>query len=126
MREADLYAPVKAHLEAQGYEVKAEINGCDVVACRGEEPPVVIELKLGFTLALIYQAVARQSVTDAVYVAVPPFSGKGVRGQRRDAVSLCRRLGLGLMTVRPGDPPVVEVVTDPAWIGVAEMLVRRL
>ncbi len=114
MQETDLYPPVKAHLEAQGYEVKAEINGCDVVARRGSEPPLVIELKLGFTLSLIYQAIARQSVTDDVYVAVPPFSGRGVRGRRRDALALCRRLGLGLMTVRAGDPPVVEVITDPA------------
>ena len=32
MREADLYAPVKAYLEAQGYEVKAEIGDCDLLA----------------------------------------------------------------------------------------------
>jgi hypothetical protein len=114
MREADLYPPIKAHLEAQGYEVKSEITGCDVVARRGDEPPVVVELKLGFTLALIYQAIMRQSVTDDVYVAIPPFSGKGVRGHRRDALALCRRLGLGLITVRPGDVPVVEVLADPA------------
>ena len=30
--EADLYAPVKAYLEAQGYEVKSEVRGCDLVA----------------------------------------------------------------------------------------------
>lgn len=114
MRESDLYAPVKAHLEAQGYEVKAEVNGCDVVARRDGDPPVIVELKSAFTLALIYQAISRQAVTDAVYVAVPPFSGKGVRGQRRDALALCRRLGLGLITIRLSDPPVVEVIVDPA------------
>ncbi len=45
MREADLYPPLKAYLEAQGYEVKAEIGDCDLLARRGGEPPVVVELK---------------------------------------------------------------------------------
>jgi hypothetical protein len=31
-REAALYAPVKEFLERQGYEVKGEVRGCDVVA----------------------------------------------------------------------------------------------
>ena len=43
MREEDLYPPVKAYLESQGYEVKAEIGACDVMARRGEEPPVIVE-----------------------------------------------------------------------------------
>jgi hypothetical protein len=30
--ESDLYAPVKALLEGQGYVVKGEVRGCDVVA----------------------------------------------------------------------------------------------
>jgi hypothetical protein len=32
VRESDLYPPVKAFLEAQGYEVKGEIGGCDACA----------------------------------------------------------------------------------------------
>lgn len=36
-REQDLYAPVKALLEAQGYEVKGEVGAADVVAIRGGE-----------------------------------------------------------------------------------------
>jgi len=48
LREADLYAPVKAYLEAQGYVVKAEIGDCDLLARRGAEPPLVVELKLTF------------------------------------------------------------------------------
>lgn len=49
-RETDLYPPVKAFLEAQGYVVKAEVARCDVVAVRGDEPPVVVELKTRFNL----------------------------------------------------------------------------
>ena len=73
MRETDLYPPVKAFLEAQGYAVKSEVEGCDVVAIRGEEPPVIVELKAVFSLALVFQGIARQSVADNVYLAVPPL-----------------------------------------------------
>ena len=68
-REDQLYAPVKALLEAQGFEVKGEVGAADVVAVRGAEPPVIVELKLKFSLSLFHQAIARLAVTDHVYVA---------------------------------------------------------
>ena len=71
MRETDLYAPVKRHLELQGYEVKAEVRGCDVVAVRGVEVPLIVELKLGLTLQLLYQAVGRMAISEHVYIAIP-------------------------------------------------------
>lgn len=114
MQETELYGPVKALLEGQGYEVKGEIGSCDLVAVRGDEPPVIVELKLSFTLALVHQGIDRQGVTDNVYLAVPPFTGRSDRARLREAEALCRRLGLGLMTVRAGDAPVVEVRLDPA------------
>lgn len=110
MREADLYAPVKAHLEAQGYEVKAEIGDCDILARRGDEPPVVVELKLTFSLALVMQGVARQAMFDHVYLAVPVSSERGWKLRYRDILRLCRRLGLGLLAVKPGS---VETHLDP-------------
>ena len=112
MRETDLYPPVKAFLEAQGYTVKGEIEGCDVVAIRGEEPPVIVELKAGFSLPLVFQGIARQNVTDNVYLAVAPFPGRNSR--RNDALALCRRLGLGLLAVRLEPAPFVEPLLDPA------------
>ena len=112
MRETDLYPPVKAFLEAQGYMVKSEVEGCDVVAVRGEEPPVIVELKAVFSLALVFQGIARQRVTDNVYLAVPPFPRR--TGRRNDALALCRRLGLGLLTVRLEPAPLVEALLDPA------------
>ena len=60
MREDDLYPPIKAFLEAQGYAVKAEVGDCDVVAIRSGEPPVIVELKTSFPLPLIPQGIARQ------------------------------------------------------------------
>ena len=108
-RETDLNQPVKTYLEAQGYEVKGEVGAVDVMAVRADEEPVLVELKLGFSLALLHQGIARQSVSDAVYLAVPHSNHKAMKDNR----NLCRRLGLGLMTVRPRDG-FVEVLVDPA------------
>jgi len=115
--ESDLYPAVKAFLEAQGYTVKSEIRGCDVVALRGDEPPVIVELKLTFSLALLLQGIDRLSLTDRVYLAVSRPRGrqaKGVSVYRREVRDLCRRVGLGLLTVAPGrSAAAVEVVADP-------------
>ena len=111
MRETDLYPPVKTYLEGQGYDVKAEIGDCDVLARRGEEEPVVVELKLSFSLALVMQGVARQTMFDQVYLALPVSGERGWRLRYRDILRLCRRLGLGLLAVR-GDGGV-EAHLDP-------------
>lgn len=113
MKETDLYPHVKALLESQGYEVKAEIGAADVVAVKGDEDPVVVELKTGFALTLFHQAVARQAVSDVVYAAVPRQSGKRFLRALKENKTLCRRLGLGLITVRLSDGHT-EVHIDPA------------
>lgn len=110
--EAGLYDPVKALLESQGYEVKGEIGAADVVGVRENDPPVVVELKLRFSLALFHQAVARLSVTDVVYIAVLRRKTRNARRIMRDNKSMCRRLGLGLILV--GANGRAEVVCDPA------------
>lgn len=107
-READLYPPIKAYLEAQGYVVKGEVGAADVVGRRGDEAPVIVELKLGFSLALFHQAIARLAITDLVYVAVPKTDHKAQKAN----IKLARRLGLGVMTVRARDD-LVEVHADP-------------
>ena len=66
MKESDLYLPLKRFLEAQNYEVKGEVQDCDVLAVRGDEVPVVVELKLSFNLNVVLQAVDRLSVTPKV------------------------------------------------------------
>lgn len=111
LSEADLYAPVKAFLEAQGYSVKGEVGAADVVARRGDEDPVIIELKRGFSLALYHQAIRRQGVSAAVYIAVPRPKGRTVRRIIADNRGLCRRLGIGLILVSPRGK--VDVVCDP-------------
>lgn len=113
MQETELYPPVKAFLEGQGYDVKAEIGAADVVACRGDEDPLVVELKTGFSLSLVHQAVARQAITDTVYIAVPRGTGRRYLTSLKQMKTLCRRLGLGLITVRMKDSHL-EVHCDPA------------
>jgi hypothetical protein len=103
--ESDLYAPVKAFLEAQGYAVKGEVRGCDAVGVRGDEPPVVVELKRGFGLGLVLQGIDRLTLTDRVYLAVGAWPRRLAEVRR-----LCLRLGLGLLVVVRGR---VEVVADP-------------
>ena len=102
-RETDLYPPIKAYLEGQGYVVKGEIQGCDVVARRGKEEPVVVELKQRFSLDLVLQAVERQKLSDKVYVAVADDGGRHstLRRRYRAVLRLCRMLGVGLLLVRP-------------------------
>ena len=113
MLETDLYSPVKTFLEGQGYEVKGEIGDCDVVAVRDGDPPIVVELKTRLNLELILQGIERQKITDAVYLATPPFTGRQARRRRREILGLCRRLGLGLMTVSVDPTPGVAVLLDP-------------
>jgi hypothetical protein len=119
-READLYLPVKAFLEGQGYEVKAEIRDCDIVAQRGVEPPVIVELKTAFTLPLVLQGVDRLALSDDVYLAVgvpaKPAPGSLWGRERRGILKLCRRLGLGLLAVhepRADATALVEPLLDP-------------
>ena len=110
-REDQLYPPIKALLESQGYTVKGEVGAADVVAIRGEEPPVIVELKLRFSLSLFHQAVTRLALSDHVYVAVPKPTGRQARRMLKDNLALCRRLGLGLITVLSDGR--AEVQCDP-------------
>ena len=114
-REIELYQPVKAFLEAQGYAVKAEVSQCDVVAIRGNEPPVVVELKMRFNLELLLQAVDRLSFSDTVYIAVADGPRSGLRGRGKRALKLCRMLGFGVLLVQLSETGVGHVtsVQDP-------------
>jgi hypothetical protein len=106
-REVDLYPVVKSFLEGEGYDVKGEIGGCDIVAVRGDGPSLVVELKLRFTLELVFQAVDRLRVSDVVYLAVPATALR-----RRGVAPLCRRLGVGLLAVHPLRR-TVDVLVEP-------------
>lgn len=102
MRETDLAAPVVAFLAGQGYAVKSEVGACDLVAVRDGEPPVVVELKRRFSLDLLLQGVDRLAVSEVVYLAFPADSaGEAWKRRRRAVLKTCRRLGLGILVLRP-------------------------
>jgi hypothetical protein len=110
LQESALYGAVKLFLERLGYAVKGEICGCDMVAVRAGEPPfvVVCELKLGFSLELVLQAVDRLAVADEVWVAVP--ATRSGRDRDRRSWALCRRLGIGLLSVQVAKGAVAVLV----------------
>jgi len=123
VRETDLYGPVKAYLEAAGFVVKAEVGPADVVGVQGDDV-VVVELKAGFSLTLLQQAVARQVITDAVYVAVPRWAGRAGWRAFKGNIGLCKRLGLGVLSVRLEDG-FVQAHADPAPFKPRKSKVRR-
>ena len=112
MPETALYPTVKGFLKAAGFEVKGEVCGCDIVAVRGEEPSrlAIVEMKLGFSLDLLLQAVDRMCAADEVWLAVPATR----RGRDRDprVRRLCRLLGLGMMAVDTAGNRI-EVLAEP-------------
>lgn len=95
-RENMLYPPVKAYFRELGYTVRGEVNGCDLVAMRDDQL-IIVELKRTFNLDLVFQAMARQRLTDLVYVAVE--APRRRQSRWRHITALCKRLGLGLITV---------------------------
>ncbi len=112
--ETSLYRPVKAFLEGLGFLVKGEVGGCDLLAVRDGEPPLVVigELKLRFNLELVLQAVDRAPACDEVWLAaLVTTRGRGREGDARFR-NLCRRLGFGMLGVTAAGS--VEVLVSPA------------
>ena len=125
MNEISLYAPVKRFLESLDFVVKGEIGGCDIVALREGEPPVVVicELKLQFNLELVLQGVDRAAACDEVWLAARmSVRGKGREGDARFR-NLCRRLGFGLLGVTANDR--VEVLLSPVALSPRKNARRR-
>lgn len=109
--EAHLYGPVKRFLEQQGFEVKGEVCGCDLVALKDGASVVVIgELKQSFTLELVLQAIDRMPAADEVWLAV---KASRRRGRERDGRvrRLCRMLGFGLLSVTGSR--IIELIVEP-------------
>ncbi|MCL6602672.1 MAG: hypothetical protein K6T94_07350 [Paenibacillus sp.] len=119
--ETELYAPLKVFFEKQGYEIKGEVRTCDMVGIRmNDDQPLIVEMKKSFNLSLLLQGVERLKLSPNVILAVERCRDKkGAVNQRWGELSeLCRRLGLGLMTVifYKTKPPLVEVLVEPGEI----------
>ena len=113
-KETDLYAPIRAFLEEEGYQVQAEVKDCDIAAVKDSQL-VIVELKKSFNLKLVYQGLERQSLTEQVFVAIPRPK-KGAREKAwKDLLNFLKRLELGLLTVALDSPlKTVDVVLEPS------------
>ncbi|WP_435921852.1 DUF2161 family putative PD-(D/E)XK-type phosphodiesterase [Paenibacillus sp. DYY-L-2] len=116
--ETELYAPLKAFFEERGYTIKSEVRHCDLVGVReGSEQPLIVEIKKTFNLPLLLQGLERQKLSPDVYLAVERNRAKrGAHNQRWSELTLlCRRLGLGLITVTrfKTKSPFVEILCSP-------------
>ena len=119
-QERDLYAPVKAWFEGQGWRMKGEVAHCDGLAVR-EGLVLAVEMKLTLNLDLILQGMERQRMADLVYLAVPR-KPRALSSRRWYALQrMLRQLNLGLLvvTLQPGREPVEEQLT-PAEEGQAK------
>lgn len=112
-KETDLYQPVKALLEANGYAVKSEVGQVDIMAVKDDEV-LLVELKLRFNLQLLMQAIEGQKKCSNVYVAIP-ITGKMRRSKAyKRMVHLLKRLHLGLFLVHEGESGArVEIALNP-------------
>ncbi|CAM3403336.1 MULTISPECIES: DUF2161 family putative PD-(D/E)XK-type phosphodiesterase [Saccharibacillus] len=120
--ETELYPPLKAFFEQQGYSVKSEVRHCDLLGYRDGEPePLIVEIKKTFTLELLLQGADRQRTGGRVYLAVERNrTKKGAHNQRfGDIALLCGRLGLGLIavTLYKTKDPFVEVLCEAGCAG---------
>jgi hypothetical protein len=111
--EKELYSPIRDFFTQQGFEVRGEVNHCDVCAVKDEQL-VIIELKRNLSVELLVQATQRQKLTDMVYIAVPKPKRLTATSKWKDICHLLRRLELGLILVSfKGKRAFVETVTHP-------------
>jgi hypothetical protein len=113
-----MYPPLREYLVKQGYTVRSEVRGCDVVAEKDGDV-IVLEMKRSLSVALLAQAAERQRAIRSVYVVVP-HPGKRLKSKEwRAACHLLKRLELGLVLVKTklptGDEQAeqVEVIQHP-------------
>ncbi|WP_225445818.1 DUF2161 family putative PD-(D/E)XK-type phosphodiesterase [Paenibacillus arenosi] len=117
-QETELYAPLKQYWEQLGYEVRAEVRHCDLVAIHPQcpEQPVIVEMKASANLTLLLQALDRQKSAAHVFIAIEAKRSKQANQKRLRAVAeLCRRIGIGFLTVTlyARKPAFVELHTAP-------------
>lgn len=113
MLEKEMYEPVKKWLVGCGFEPKAEVKGCDIMAVR-DDLVLAVELKTVLNLEVILQATDRQRFSDIVYIAVPKKGRLFFTKRWRMITHLLRRLEIGLLLVSPkGGEETVEESIQP-------------
>lgn len=96
--EKDMYVPIRDFFIDNGYQVRSEINNCDVCAMK-EGELIIVELKKNLSVDLLVQAVDRQKTADLVYIAIPKAKKRTSLSKWRKICHLINRLELGLILV---------------------------
>ncbi len=102
LREDDLYLSVKNLLQSLDMLVMGEVGRCDILA-KSDSMLIAVELKLGYSIRLLEQAVDRQRIADLVYVGLPARALSSRRSRRRTQEYLIQRLGVGLILVHDAE-----------------------
>ncbi len=99
MLEKEMYPYVKEFFISRGFDVKAEVLSCDVVAIK-DGLMVAAEMKTAMGIKLLSQAAQRQKSFDLVYIAIPkPTFKRRVSKAYQELIHLVKRLELGLLYV---------------------------
>lgn len=106
MQEFELYKPIKDMLEEKGFVVKGEVNNIDVFAMKSEYS-IAVELKVGISLKLLYQAIERQKICDKVYIGLPYVAISSNKSNFKSFSNLLKRLDIGLIIVKNNHAEVV-------------------
>lgn len=110
--EEDLYKPIHDFFVQEGYEVRSEVNFCDICATKDDQI-TIIELKKNLSVDLLAQAVKRQKIGDFVYIAVPKPKRLIGTSKWKDICYLLKRLELGLILVSLDGRNLVEIPVLP-------------
>ena len=126
-KESDMYEPIRNLLAQQGFVVRGEVKGCDIVAVKGDALWIV-EMKLAANITLIYQAMMRQIATDWVFVAIP--RPKQIRdGSYLKFQKLLKKLQLVIFKLPPSlkiAPPVLELEPLAILLVKLQLLILKL
>ena len=94
-----MYPYVKDFFVSRGFEVRAEVLSCDVVAVK-DGMMVAAEMKTQMGIKLLSQAAQRQKSFDLVYIAIPkPTFKRRTNKSYAELIHLVKRLELGLLYV---------------------------
>jgi hypothetical protein len=111
--EKDLYIPIRDYFIDKGFDVRSEVNHCDVCAIKDGQV-IIIEMKKNLSVELLAQGVKRQKIADLVYIAVPKPKRLKASAKWRDICHLLKRLEMGLMLVSfKGKNSFVEIAVYP-------------
>ena len=97
--EMELSKPLEKYLVEKGFEVRCEVNNCDMVAFK-DEAYFCIEMKKNLTVDLLCQAVERKTMFDGTFICIPaPMEGITRSKKFKARLKLLKELNLGLFIV---------------------------